>query len=449
MNGYTYEFNPLGDSYAEVERTNHLQGKTTAFRTKLSDDQILCSAGRQVTSIVADLMDIGGAVLIADRLSPRREYQCTINIKLPVRNPQIFNSENVQRTLQSALHHFTHDLWVLNFIPHYGRRRIAERQQRFFARTENESNVDVALFSGGLDALGGLAHQLVDKPETFFSLVSIGTNNPRIHNVQTTLAHELLSGYSGSRIQHILIDTPRHYQDSINTNDDFRARAFAFLLIGSAFALLEEQNKLYVYENGIGAINLPFRASEVGLDHSRTVHPLSLKHVGDFVSNVIDQNFRIENPFLFYTKAEICTGIKRANLTPLILQSVTCDRIGRNNLQCGTCSSCLLRRQAIRYLELNDTPYAMNKKNTYLRHMIYQVESLQNILDSMNPWELLAKAYPTVVMDLDITRNDLGFNLEELHTHILNLYERYLNEWQRIKHHFEDEMTFGITNSVA
>ena len=42
---------------------------------------------------------------------------------------------------------------------------------------------------------------------------------------------------------------------------------------------------LYLYENGIGAINLPYRESAVGLDHSRSVHPLTLLMVSEVVSN--------------------------------------------------------------------------------------------------------------------------------------------------------------------
>jgi len=277
MDEFTYQFSPLGNNRASIVRTDHQKDNKIAFEATVSDQQILARAGRQVPPIIADLMDIGGAVIIADRFTPRRQYQGIINVALPVRNPHIFESEHVQCALGSVLHHYTNDQWNFSFQSNDGSTRIAEQQHRFFARTEDEANVDVALFSGGVDALAGLTHQLLAKPDTFFSLISIGTGNPRIHNLQTSLAEDLYRSEYGDRIQHIMVDTPRRKNRQIKRlNSDYRARAFAFLVIGSAFSLLEEQDTLYVYENGIGAINLPFRASEEGLDHSRNVHPLSL-----------------------------------------------------------------------------------------------------------------------------------------------------------------------------
>ncbi len=446
MNEFTYQFSPLGNDYSHIVRIDHEKSNQIEFEATVSDQQILAHAGRQVTSLVADLMDIGGAVIIADRFTPRRQHQGIINIELRLRNPQIFDCEDVIHTLGSALYHYTNDQWNFRFLPSDSNGRIAEQQQRFFARSENEANVDVALFSGGVDALAGLAHQLHENPDIFFSLVSIGTGNPRIHNVQTSLARLLFQSEYGNRIQHVLVDTPRRKNRQIKRlNLDYRARAFAFLVIGSAFALLEEQNALYVYENGVGAINLPFRASEVGLDHSRTVHPLSLKRVSDFISAVIGQQFSIHNPFLFHTKMEITQGLLHARLEYLVPHTISCDRVGRSALQCGTCSSCLLRRQAMQLLEIADTDYALDRKHTHLRHMMRQVETLQGFLDSQDPWTVIAQKYPSALLDIDIVHEDLGLSRDDLHERIIRLYERYVDEWQQVRTWFEPEMSIGTS----
>jgi hypothetical protein len=60
-----------------------------------------------------------------------------------------------------------------------------------------------------------------------------------------------------------------HYPDAQKppTNDLFRARGLVFKLLGAVCAYLEKQQALYIYENGFGAINLPYRLSEKNMLH--------------------------------------------------------------------------------------------------------------------------------------------------------------------------------------
>jgi hypothetical protein len=111
-----------------------------------------------------------------------------------------------------------------------------------------------------------------------------------------------------------------------------RSRGVVFTLIGAACAYLMGQRVLCVYENGIGAINLPYRASAVGLDHSRSVHPLTLLMVSDVVSELLGEEFRVKNPFLLWTKAKMCKALAedaRNHLPPL---TMSCDSPHRQQL---------------------------------------------------------------------------------------------------------------------
>lgn len=447
MVGYAYEFSGMGDGLTSVLRIDYRKETEMNFHVALADEEVLRLAGRHVDTLVADMMDIGGSVLVADRCSPRFQQRTIIRITLPLRNVEIFERAKVKEFLCSALHYYTNDHWEFEFVAHDVTKRIAERQHRFFARSEDEGNVHVALFSGGADALSGLAHKLVDNPEAFFSLVTIGTSNKRMQGVQNTLATELRRSKYGSRIQNIFIDTPRKYEKTVPQNSDFRARAFVFLFIGCAFAILERQNKLYVYENGIGAINLPFQASEVGLDHSRTVHPMSLWRVSRLVSEIIQAKFCIENPFFFFTKTDICRGLKRAELEYLFQHSISCDRMRYDSKQCGNCSSCILRRIAAYNLGLSDTAYSLSNEWTHLRHMTRQIETIQQSLDAQEPWRVLAKKYPSTLIDIDVARPYIMPKLTnvQMHQQILDLYERYEQEWQLAKTHFsKQEMMIGV-----
>lgn len=452
MVSYSYEFSGMGEGLSSVRRFDHKKDTDMTFHVGLADEEVLRLAGRYVNTLVADMMDIGGAVLVADRCSPRTKDQTVIHVKLPLRNVEIFERSRVKEFLCSALHYYTNDHWEFEFVSHTVTKRIAERQRRFFARSENEGDVHVALFSGGADALSGLAHQLVNNPDAFFSLVTVGTSNTRMQGVQSVLATQLRHSEYGSRIQNIFIDTPRKYAKEIPLNGDFRARAFVFLFIGCAFAILEGQNKLFVYENGIGAINLPFRASEVGLDHSRTVHPMSLWKVSRLVSEIIGEMFCIENPFFFFTKTEVCNGLIRAGLEDLFQHSISCDRMRYDSKQCGNCSSCILRRIAAHNLGLPDTSYSLSNKWTHIRHMARQIETIQQSLDTQDPWHVLAKKFPSALIDVDVARPYMMPQLTEtqMRRQVLEMYERYEEEWQLAITHFSShEMMIGIDQDLT
>jgi hypothetical protein len=121
-----------------------------------------------------------------------------------------------------------------------------------------------------------------------------------------------------------------------------------FTLLGSACAYLMGQKVLNLYENGIGAINLPYRKSAIGLDHTRSVHPLTLLSVSNLVSELIGEKFTIRNPFLFRTKAEMCQQLAEDERYDLPALTVSCDSPHRKQpIQCGYCSSCILRKQAL------------------------------------------------------------------------------------------------------
>jgi len=100
-------------------------------------------------------------------------------------------------------------------------------------------------------------------------------------------------------------------------------------------------------------------------------------------------------------------------------------------------------------LGITDTGYAMDRNNTHLRHMVRQVESLQGVLDSQYPWKTLAQKYPSTLLDIDIIHEDLGLAHSDLHEKIIDLYDRYVNEWQQVRVRFEPEMSIGTSHAIV
>ena len=88
-----------------------------------------------------------------------------------------------------------------------------------------------------------------------------------------------------------------------------RSRAFVFSALGVAAAVQAEADTLHVYENGVGALNLPLNETQLGVDNYRGVHPRSLMLLESLLALVLDNPVCIENPYLFRTKAEMCRAL--------------------------------------------------------------------------------------------------------------------------------------------
>ena len=93
-----------------------------------------------------------------------------------------------------------------------------------------------------------------------------------------------------------------------------RTRSLVFLTLGVVTALQGGADTLWVYENGVGALNLPMNETQLGMDNSRGVHPRSLVLAGDLISMALEQSVRIRNPFLFSTKAQMCKALTNSGV---------------------------------------------------------------------------------------------------------------------------------------
>jgi hypothetical protein len=210
---------------------------------------------------------------------------------------------------------------------------------------------------------------------------------------------------------------------------------------------------LHVYENGIGAINLPLPGG-VGRDHSKAVHPISLIKIGEFVSRLARTKLSVENPFIFSTKAEMCHSL-RHNLFPLF-ETITCDRLRREKyIQCGFCSSCILRRQALAAAGIKDKtryliPYARKSEprhQVYWNKMSQQINIIETAVNTSEAWYQLSREYsgdlPDIVSEMTIKNIYKNHTLED---RLVRLYRTYVREWRKVSHLVSREMTLELGN---
>jgi hypothetical protein len=439
---YTYTFDDISDQFSRVQCLNHRTEELQTAYVLVDDQQLSIKRQRLVSAQLADCVDLAVAVAICDRLSIRKaDRPCRIYISLPVRHPEVFGDPQILKQLQDTLYWYTHDHWSLAFPARSRYGRFAERQPNLFPLSSDQL-IEVALWSGGLDSLAGVYHNLQLTSSMHYVLLGTGANTI-VHNIQQRVAGLVEDLFPGRttlvQLLYRLDDTRELQKHSLQ-----RARGFVFLLLGAVCASLEGQQTLSVYENGIGAINLPFSDAEVGLDHSLSVHPVSLLRMGELVTCMLGTPFAFRNPFLFQTKAQMCEELVTSSaFRPLVSSTLTCDRPHREiPMQCGYCSSCLLRRQALATLDVEDpTPYIATTEpldgrehrpsdGDYLRAMLSQVASLRQCLATAAPWEHLSERYLSLVEIADEMNGWEGMPQSFIPEHLVQLYKRYVMEWE-------------------
>ncbi len=442
---YTYIFDDLSDEYTSVQWVHHHAHRSSQmFRVRVDDQQFHRKRGYHLSSLLADCVDLASAIAVADRLSSRTRYQsCSLQICLPVRHPELFSGSPTLQRLQDILYWYTQDQWSFDFTPRSAYGRLAERQLSFLNPNSYDLPTEVALWSGGLDSLAGLYAQ-VNNGTASSHYVLFGTGaNTFIHSKQRDAAEAIEALFPG---QTTLVQLPLWLDETkeMRKHSLQRSRGFVFLLLGAVCAMLEGQQGLSVYENGIGAINLPFTRAEVGLDHSLSVHPVSLIRMGEFISHLFGSPFTFQNPFLFQTKAQMCATLTTsAAFERLVLSTFTCDRYLRDRpQQCGRCSSCLLRRQAIAVLNVEEdpTPYSMTTASLHgqksrisdgdhLQAMLAQVASLRSCLAAEDPWESLSEYAPQLLEIVDEMAGKKLLSRDSLIDDLIQLYACYVSEW--------------------
>lgn len=449
-----YQFNFSNDGSAHRQSK---QNVTTLTRDQfyLNDQKISDSFWRLADPILADWLDIAMAVYVADRRAPRRDrhsahyywqWARVFNLRIPVRKPDVWQQPSVVNALCDLLRFFTDDTWVLEFTEPC-KSACLSSQQDFLLPIQSASPVRVALYSGGLDSFAGAVTQVTESPATSFVFVS-GTTNSRQQAAQQQQV-EAIRSIARGEVHHVVVPFGfrwRKLPSRLEENSQ-RTRGFMFHTIGAVTALLIDCSELYLYENGIGAINLPYDATQVGTACSRAVHPLSLLRMGEFVEILTGRTFRFINPFLYMTKGEMCSHSAVRQMAEHIGSTFSCDGFpvrASNKPQCGTCTSCLLRRMSVgtaglsefdradRYLTdlLADETPGSPRLLKRLRVMEWQYYKIRDLLRSSTPWADLVSEYPqlqTIVSELcakESTSSDI------VRQSLIRLYTEYINEWQ-------------------
>ncbi len=415
----------------------------------MQDQRIANWLNQKLPPLFADAIDIAAAAHCADRLSLRGSkkggWGRDLRLKIPVRCLPIWQSASVRDALFETLQFLTQDNWQIDFDQKAGEFRQSESQEHLFEESEAQA-VEVCLYSGGLDSFAGLATRISEEPQHHYLCLSVTPNHRQRQRQREQLA--FLQRELGAKITHIpvsyfLRDAERHPQEPTR-----RTRGFLFGIIGGITALMAGSSTLHLYENGIGAINLPLDGSQIGIDKSRSVHPITLRLLSRVLSLLGGQEFAIKNECFHLTKAEMCRHQAVKRESSKIADTFSCDGfpVRRHKLaQCGFCTSCLLRRQALEAAALaefdgndygcdlrQDEPFQAHHLRA-LRAMNYQSNRLLNALIAPNSWTALCLEFPELRRLADSMANDS--TVTDIRDQLIRLYGQHVREWSSFSAH--------------
>lgn len=451
---FDFTFKHIGEQYKEsgLSIFDYRAKQPIDVQMIADDSQIPLLNYQALSPQYSDVVDIAVAVHLVDRLATNytkmskseKEMPRRIRLRLPLQTYEKLNELSILEKLSEILYWFTGDFWTFEFLPYVKQPRVAQRQHPLPFLPSINSATRVALWSGGLDAFAGTYQQLSQDENNY---ILFGTGSSHYMNGIQRSVSKALAGLFSRRTQ--LVQLPFFFKgvhDDIRTSSNMRSRGFVFLLLGAVCVRQIEQNTLYIHENGVGAINLPYRKSEVGLDHSRSVHPLSLVSMSDLLSTILERPFFFKNPFLTWTKAQMCKELLSRGAARQAFFTVSCDSRHRAyTTQCGYCSSCLLRRQAIAVsgvsdktgYQITDNPKRTRKPEdaTHYRAMLAQVDTMKTLLAAPDPWQKMSQRYlmlQDIVENTDVQR-DTGFSEVALQAQLLQLYQNYVDEWEQVR----------------
>ena len=368
-----------------------------------------------------------------------------MRVRLPVREPELWRKAGAIE-LPRLLHLITGDKWELDFTSSLDSPGGEAAQECLFS-DPIDAPMEVALFSGGLDSFAGAAQRVAQSPDKQFVFVSAVTNSR--HSAWQALQLREIARRCKRRPLRIPISLCIEQCPGFGPEENSqRTRAFLYMTLGAVSALSVGASALYIYENGIGALNLPYDETQLGTRSSCGVNPITLARMSEFVGSLAGGEFHIESPFSFSTKAEMCEHPSVVDSAHLIPKTFSCDRpprTHRDKPQCGWCTSCLLRRLSLYSAGLSTFDSGHHYRfdllslsaavdYSHLQHleaMEWQFLKLKRGLSAKCPWETLVLDFHQMEDSLPELKSRTGRSEADIKEALIAMYSRYVDQWGR------------------
>jgi len=412
-------------SYEEIVPSHDTSGATA----RLGLDKFFQYVVGAYQNPAIDLIRIASFVYLADTSFTRggdtdvwqQQWSRAFKFRIPLLEPDIWNQPKVKQRLIECLRFLTGD--EIDFT--FSEWSQAGRQQflnLFSSANEGIGADSVCLFSGGLDSLCAFA-QLKEKRRN--PLLISHRSSTRLMSARTELL-DALKTHKGWNAPAWAVEVRRVKTEARERSR--RSRAFLFAALGAAAALCLGVSEVFLCDNGIVSLNLPFSRLTVGTALTRSTHPKFIALFNDLMSELDLSGPRLCNTLLHLTKADVILELKRLGLKDLIPFTVSCARPHMTSAlrnHCGTCSQCLDRRIGTEYAGL----ISIDNPNTYQKDMFADALTPDDLplaeslirwagdMADMSPDRLIAEV-PTV---MDAVTDDKPIDAQLLGLHEFHL----------------------------
>jgi Queuosine biosynthesis protein QueC len=310
-----------------------------------------------ISSLERDLLRVASAIFACDlafKRGQREEIVRTIELSIPVVNHKTFIS--IKNEIEIALWNLSDDNWSLEFKRIGG---VAEPARKWPGK-----NGKTILFSGGVDSFSGAVELIEQNGAKGVHLASHFTGNVVIHQSQTDLYEHLKATVGQPQWTAIRTGGKKSpaagFPADHEREDSQRTRSFMFLTIAALAARRSGHRQLvYIAENGQMAIHLPLSPARIGAFSTHTAHPEFVRRMAHLLSEALEIEILVENPYLYLTKAEVVARITQAHRGALC-KAVSCWRASRvtRSRHCGECVPCLIRRISFEKNDIATDTYA-------------------------------------------------------------------------------------------
>jgi 7-cyano-7-deazaguanine synthase in queuosine biosynthesis len=301
-----------------------------------------------------DLLRIAAGAYAIDRIV-KRDYSNddsgtrSFSVAVEVSDPDFWSQSGVTAQVEDTLEFLSGDFWHLRFEPCAQRNGGDGHQGRIPMRPIEADRL--ALFSGGLDSMAGLASQLVNGRDRY-GLLTVGHHLAlRKRCSGRVLKLQALIGTEPIPHAHIVLGLRQGKAVRLSKQErSQRSRAFLFCAFAAVMAKAHGMRKIDLFENGVGSINAPLMTGMMfGSLATRGCHPHFLNRMSQLCSNALDSEVCFCLPFARMTKGEMLSGVKGVGLDEWLQESHSCIHTSLripNIDHCGICPACIERRQA-------------------------------------------------------------------------------------------------------
>ena len=296
-------------------------------------------------SLVYDVFVVAAAVQFCDhsKRRPASGWSRQFELRVPVHEPDIWNSRNVKGTLHDALDFLTGDQWKIKFKPRKSR-VDSSLQQRLPLDKDYRA---VIAYSEGLDSL------MVSKLEGLeFGDALIRVRLGEGSSSRPTDSNDNLF---------TLVPFNVNYGQATSVESSSRSRGFRFALLSGVAAFLAGARRVIVPESGQGALGPALIPVGQYYEDYRN-HPFFTKIMESFLSAIFDVKIHYDFPRLWSTKGETLKEFvsnEKFDQTKW-QQTRSCWQdqryasvLGRRR-QCGVCAACMLRRMSVNSANLTE-----------------------------------------------------------------------------------------------